>query len=99
MRKLHLKRWEIELGPLYLSQLNHFRINAALERWSKNGIGAEEKKIQPATLNRHRNSLSVVLDRAVKRWGWMGQNPCRNAISFIEPKQACGKSPAVTSTS
>ena len=82
-RLLHLKRWRVSLGSLFLSAISEVRINDVTATWRHDGV--DEKALEPATINRHLNSLSVVLTYA-REWGWVRQNPVRDARKFKEPR-------------
>lgn len=82
-RMVHLRRWRDHVGALFLSALTEIRINDLTAQWKN--VGIEGKRLDGSTINRHLNSLSMVL-RSAKEWGWIQRNPTLDAKKFPESK-------------
>ncbi len=78
-RRVQLQRWKKALGPRYLSAITDIAINGFISDLRRSS------RFAPATLNRHLDSLSVVM-KAAKRWGWIRRNPVADAERQSEPK-------------
>lgn len=65
-------------GPTYLVNLSEEDIETYLR------MLREEKNYQPASINRHLNSIRVICKLALKK-NWLKENPCQN----IEQLKRC----------
>lgn len=80
-REYHLRWWSEQLGYKVLADLSTAQISECCEnlRRTPADYGKHKgKKRSDATVNRYLASLSPVLSVAVKEWGWLDSNPCRN---------------------
>ena len=89
-----LKFWDTYIGHLKLLDLTpsiifETRQKLILEPTSTKRISRRKKpvKLKNSTINRHTAALSAVLNRALRDWGWISNNPARGVRRLKESNQ------------
>jgi integrase len=80
-RRYHLAWWADEIGFKVLADIRASTISECREklRRTPSDSGRHKGKIRnDATINRYLASLSALLSIAVREWGWLEKNVCKN---------------------